>query len=157
MSIFDELKNTKVGDVKAPEKMPVGHYTGQITDMWKEQKAKSGNTALRYPWQLREAGSDVDLEALEAAGGIPQDRTFTLDFWMSPEARFRFTNFTRSCGISEELMILEAAQELGESGQLFTIECKHEPVLDKDTGQPVINEDGTPRVRVVWDNPVGLK
>lgn len=158
MSIFEELKNTKVADVKAPPKLPTGHYTAQITGMWKEKKAKSGNTGLEYPFQLREAGEDVDLEALSALeGGLPTDKNYSITWWMSPEARFHFTDFIKSVGISEDLDLLAAAQELGESMPMFTVEVRHEPVIDQTTKQPRMDEKtGEPITRIVFDNAVGL-
>jgi len=129
MSMFAELANVKAKDVKEPVALPTGHYQAMITGMMQEHKAKSGNVAMRFPCRLLEAGDDVDQEALQeslAAGKPLAERTFTMDFWMSPEARYRFTNFTKAMGISDDLNLLEQAEELATAGVPFLIEVKQE-------------------------------
>jgi len=46
---------------------------------------------------------------------------------MSPEARYRFTDFSKAMGISDDLNLLQIAEQLGTSGEPFLIEVKHEP------------------------------
>jgi hypothetical protein len=123
---FSELANVKVGDVQAPKLIPVGHYQAVITGLMKPHAAKSGNTAMRFPFKLIAAGDDVDAEELQAAGGLP-DRDFSIDFWMSPDARFRFTDFGKAMGHSDQLNLIELAEALATSNDLFMIEVKHEP------------------------------
>ena len=142
MSIFDDLKNTKIGDVEAPPILPTGHYIAIFTGAWKEHKAKSGNTALRYPFRLVSACSDVDADQLAAAGGIPSKKTFATDFYVSPEALFRFTDFSKSMGVDEDLDILEAAEALWQNPGEFMIECSHSP-NDKNPERPFVQ----------WNNP----
>lgn len=143
---FSDLANIKGSDVKPPVTLPIGHYNAMIAAPAKEHKAKSGNVAMRFGFQLLSAGDDVDQEKLAEAApeGLP-DKHINLDFWMSPDARFRFTDFARSCGIDvDNLNLIEIATELFERKQNFLIECKHEP-----------NEDPNKPAWVRWDNPVG--
>lgn len=119
---FAELANTKVGDVTRPPALPEGHYQAVFCGKAKEHKAKTQNIALRFPFKLTAAEDDVDSEALEAAGGIP-DKEYTIDFWMSPDARWRFTEFAKSMGVNEDLNLIEAAEELAGGGQPFIIAC----------------------------------
>lgn len=126
---FSDLAQIKARDVKPPVPLPAGHYTAQFTGPMKQHKAKSGNLAMRFSFKLIGAGEDVDAESLAAAGGLP-DKEYPLDFWMSPEARFRFTNFTKAMGISDDLNLLEQAEALIANNEPFTIVCKQEQ--DKD-------------------------
>ncbi len=144
MSIFDDLKNTKVGDVEAPPILPTGHYLAMFNGPWKEHKAKSGNVALRYPFRVVSACADVDADQLAAAGGIPSKKVFTTDFYLSPEALFRFTDFAKSMGVPDDLGVIEAAAHLWENPGEFMIECSHSP-----------NEKNPDRPYVQWNNPTG--
>lgn len=119
---FAELANTKVGDVTRPPALPEGHYQAVFTGKAKEHKAKSGNIALRFPFKLTSAEDDVDTDALSEAGGIP-DKEYHVDFWMSPDARWRFTEFAKGMGVNEDLNLIEAAEELAGSGTPFIISC----------------------------------
>lgn len=139
---FAELANTKVGEVERPKPLPEGHYQAVFSGKAKEHKAKSGNIALRFPFKLTAAEDDVDTEALEFAGGIP-DKEYAVDFWMSPDARYRFTEFAKSMGVSEELNLIEAAEELAGSGQPFIIQATQ--------GTSEKNPDA---IFVNFDNPV---
>lgn len=125
MSNFSELANVRIGEVEKPKPNPEGHYKALFCGPAKEHKAKSGNLALRFPFKLIEAGEDVNAEELEAAGGLP-DKEFALDFWMSPDARYRFTEFAKAMGVGEDLTIVEAAEALAGSGQPFMIQAKRE-------------------------------
>lgn len=123
---FADLAQVKVGEVERPKPVPAGHYQAVITGPMTQHKAKSGNVAMRFPCKLVAPGDDVDAEALDAAGGLP-DKGFNLDFWMSPDARYRFTDFTKALGISDDLNLLEAAEALVDLNEPFLIEAKQEP------------------------------
>lgn len=139
---FAELANTKVGEVERPKPLPDGHYQAVFCGKAKEHKAKTGNIALRFPFKLTAAEDDVDTDALEAAGGIP-DKEYTIDFWMSPDARWRFTEFAKGMGVNEELNLIEAAEELAGSGQPFIIQAKQEA-----------SESNAEAIFTRFDNPV---
>lgn len=140
---FAELANVRVGDVERPKPIAVGHYSANFTGPAKEHKAKSGNVALRFPFKLTGALDDVDQDDLQAAGGVP-DKEFALDFWMSPDARYRFTEFAKAMGVSEELNIIEAAEALIGAGP-FQIEAKQET-----------DEKDPEKVYTRFDNPAPL-
>lgn len=123
---FADLANVKVGEVEAPKPLPNGHYKAMFTGLMKPHKAKSGNQAMRFPFKLVEAGEDVDADELANAGGLP-DKEFTYDFWMSPDARYRFTDFGKAMGHTDDLNLLELAEALATSGDPFLIEAKQEP------------------------------
>lgn len=155
---FADLANTKVGDVEPPKVIPAGHYQVLITGLWKPHTAKSKNQAMRFPFRPIQAGDDVDMEQLAEADGLPikdsagKEREFYYDFWMSPDARYRFTDFVKSMGISDQLNLIEAAQELSNSGKPFLLECRHE--YPKDAGG---NDDLTKPPYLRWDNPTAIE
>lgn len=123
---FSDLANIKVGDVEAPKPLPTGTYQAMFTGPMKEHKARSGNLAMRFPIKLIAATEDVDQEALQAAGGLPE-KEYTIDFWMSENSRFRFTEFGKGQGASDQLNLVELAQWLvTEGNKPFLITCKHE-------------------------------
>ena len=109
---------------------------------------------MRFPFRPIEAGKDVDAAALEEAGGLPlkdgsgKEREFYLDFWISPDARYRFANFAEGQGVSDALGMLDAAGELCTGGKPFMLELKHE--WPKDAGG---NADLTKPPFMRWDNP----
>jgi hypothetical protein len=142
---FADLANVRVGDVEPPKAIPPGHYKAIFTGLMKPHKAKSGNQAMRFPFKLIEAGDDVDPELLEAAGGLP-DKEFSLDFWMSPDARYRFTDFGKAMGHSDDLNLIELAEALGTGGEPFMIECSLQD-NEKDPSKPYTRFDNpTPAV-----------
>lgn len=140
---FSDLAQVKVGEVERPKPYPEGKYRAVITGPATEHKAKSGNLALRFPFRPVEL-VEGDEEALAAAGGIKQDRLEKIDFWMSPDARYRFTEFAKTLGASDDLNIVEAAEHVAGCGNTFLIDAKHR-TSEKDPNQ----------VFVDWDNPVG--
>lgn len=144
MSIFSDLANTKLGEVEPPKNVPTGHYQAIFTGMWKEHKAKSGNTAARFPMKLVAPGDDVDAEELSAAGGIP-DKNYTFDFWMSPDALYRFTDFAKAMGHSDQLGLVEALEAVATSGDPFLIEVTHQP-----------DQNNPEKVYMRFDNPTPI-
>lgn len=145
---FADLANFKAKDVKEPQPLPVGHYQAQFSGLMQEHKSsQKGTLAMRFPLTLLAPGDDVDQEELAASldGKQLSDKKFTFDFWMSPGAMFRFTNFTKAMGLSDELNLLEQAEALGTGGEPFLIEVKHEPRQDDPT-----------KMRMVLDNPTPL-
>lgn len=123
---FAALANTKLGDIKDPVKLPIGHYQAQFTGPFKEHTAKSGNQAARFPMRVIAPGDDVDAAELEAAGGLP-DKEFTYDFWMTPESLYRFRDVAKNIfEVGEQAELAEALEIVGSSGTPFLIEVKHE-------------------------------
>ena len=123
---FSDLASVKGNEVEKPKPGPQGHYSVMITGMWKEHKAKSGNIALRYPIKIVEPLSDVDEADLEASGRKFMERDYTIDFWMSPDARWRFTEFAKAMGIDPNMNLLEMAEALATSGEPFVMQARHE-------------------------------
>lgn len=144
---FSDLANVKANTVEAPKALPAGHYTAQFTGPMKPHKAaKSGNQAMRFSFKLLAAGDDVNADELEAAGGLP-DKEFNLDFWMSPEARYRFTNFAcNEMGLSDDMNLIELAEALIAENKPFSIQNK--PRQSEDNPDQWFNQ---------WDNPASAE
>lgn len=122
---FADLAQTKVGQVERPKLYPIGKYRGVITGPAKEHKARSGNFALRFPWRVVEM-VEGDEEALAEMGGVKADREEKLDFWMSPDARYRFTEFASSLGVgNDDMNLIELAEAVSGSGNTFLIDLTH--------------------------------
>lgn len=143
---FADLAQVKASTVERPKPVPEGHYVAQFTGPMKEHVAKSKNTAMRFPFRPVAPGDDVDAEQLEAAGGLP-DKDFNLDFWMSPDARYRFTEFCQALGANMDLNLLELAEWLAQERPQFLIQCKHEPNNEKPEDPPFMR----------WDNPTAVE
>lgn len=142
---FSELASVKGNQVEKPKPLPEGNYSVMITGPYKEHKAKSGNSAMRFPAKVIAPLDDVDQAALAAAGPKALEREFAIDFWMSPDARWRFTEFAVAMGIDPELNLLEMGSELATLGTPFQMTCKQEPAQ---------NDPSTVYAR--FDNPVPL-
>lgn len=120
---FSDLASVKGNTVEKPKPLPAGHYSALITGPFKEHKAKTGNFAMRFPLKLVEAMSDVDQEALLDDGAQKaMQRDYSIDFWMSPDARWRFTEFAKGMGISDDLNLIEMAEELAGMNEPFVVE-----------------------------------
>ena len=65
---------------------------------------------------------------------------------MSPDARYRFTEFAASMGAGEDMNIVEAAEYLAGCGRPFLIEAKQEP-----------SQDDPEKVYTRFDNPVAAE
>ena len=143
---FADLAQTKVGQVERPKPLPEGHYLAQISGPMTQHKAKSGNIAMRFPCKILGPGEDVDAGEYEAAKG-DKDRTFNLDFWCSPDALFRFTDFVGAQGGSDDLNLIEAAEWLvGDGKKPFLIQNKHQ-----------VSEDNPENVYNRFDNPTAAE
>lgn len=148
MSTFEELAGAKLSDAKPPVNLPAGHYECMVAGPMTPHKAKSGNIAMRFPVQIIQPGEDVDQEELANAletGKPLGERKFNMDFWMSPDAQYRFADFLRSCDLYDEnLTLVQGAERLVEEKPRFTAELKYE----QDQNDP---SKSYPR----WDRFVG--
>lgn len=124
---FGDLASVKGNTVEKPKNLPDGHYSVIITGPFKEHKAKTGNFAMRYPLKIVEALSDVDAEALQDEGCQKAlQRDYSVDFWMSPDARWRFTEFCKAMGIDDQQDLLSMGEELVASNTPFMMQGKNE-------------------------------
>jgi len=134
---FADLASISGNQVEKPKPLPEGQWSVLIKGPWKEHKAKSGNGAMRFPLSIVQPLSDIDADTLAAAEKATQ-RDYHIDFWMSPDARWRFTEFCAAMGIDQELNLLEMAEKLVESGTPFQVTAKHSTT---DAGDVFCNLD----------------
>jgi hypothetical protein len=126
---FSDLASVKGNTVEKPKNLPDGFYICMITGPFKEHKAKSGNFAMRFPIKTVEAHEpDETMQSALAGPGMDKalERDKTIDFWMSPDARWRFTSFCDSMGIDQEQDLISMAEELVASGKPFLLQGKNE-------------------------------
>lgn len=128
MSLFSTLANTKVGEVERPKPMPEGHYLAVITGEAQEHVSSQKKTpALRFPFKLVGPGEDVDADEFEAAGGAKLlEKERTIDFWMTPDSMFRFTDFGKALGGGDEMNLAELAEHVATCGTPFLIQAKNQ-------------------------------
>jgi hypothetical protein len=124
---FADLASIKGNTVVKPKNLPDGYYSVIIKGPFKEHRAKSGNFAMRFPLEVVEPMPDVDSGAL-ADPEIQKSlkREYTIDFWMSPDARWRFTEFATSMGVDTTLDLISMAEELVKQRSPFIVKGTNE-------------------------------
>lgn len=142
---WETLGQTAIGDVERPPVRPIGHYQAIINGRGKQDASpKKGTLFIEFPCQVIEALEDVDEEELQAAGGVNFSGRIT--FWLTNNSLYRFTDFGRGMGASDELNVLELAEWLATCGEPFVVQGSHE-LNDK-------NPEAPPRFKL--DNPIPL-
>jgi len=123
-----DLNNTKVGEVKAPSLLPVGHYMGLITGQPETgNSAKKQTPFVTFQVKLTEALGDVDQDELNALEGNPLDKTRDLTYYLSPNALFMLTDLVKSLGGSDQMTIMESIEWLAGVGEPIVVQITHEP------------------------------
>lgn len=123
---WNQLANTKVGEVERPPLRPQGHYVGVISGKAETgESSKKGTLYATFPVQINEALEDVDPDQLAEAGGPNFKGEVT--FWLSPKALWMFTEFGKQMGASDELGVMELMEWLSESGEPIVFQGTHEP------------------------------
>ena len=141
---WNDLANTRVGEVEPPKHIPDGHYQGLITGVGKvENKGKNKTLVITYPIKLTEPLDDVDSEAFASSDGFKSG--YEVQFWLTPASLFRFTDFGKALGASEDLSVPEMAEYLATCGEAFIIQAKSEA-----------DERNPKRVYLRLDNPMSL-
>lgn len=145
---WESLAQTSVGDVERPPLRPVGHYVALFAGRAEQgASSKKGTLFLKYPTTVQSALDDVDVAELEAAGGASFKGEVV--FWISPNALWRFTDFAKGMGASDEMNVLEAAEYLAGCGEPFVVEARHEE-NDKNPGNFFLRLDN-PIPLSVWE------
>ena len=92
---YNALLDKTVGSAERPKAVPLGIYTGLITEIAFDVSAKKKTPYVRYSVKPFQAVSGVDPDLLAAAGG--QDRLaklkLGLDFYLTEEAMWRLREF----------------------------------------------------------------
>lgn len=136
---WNDLADTKLGDVERPPLKPAGHYVALITGRAEQgSSSKKGTLFLKFPINVTEPTSDVDAEELANAGGCPFKSNVT--FYITPDAMWRFTEFAKAMGASDDSNILESAEWLAGCGEPFVVSARHEP-NEQNPDQPFLRID----------------
>lgn len=116
---FKHLLQKPADSFKKPPTWPAGTYLGKIKQTEFGESSQKKTPFLRIIAQPYAAGEDVDQEAL--AGIDMSKRTFRTDFYITPDALYRLTDFMHSLGIDTAGRAhMECVPELiGQEVQLF--------------------------------------
>lgn len=123
---WNELANTRLGEIERPPLKPVGHYKAIFTGRAEQGNSRQKQTPQAvFPVQVLEPMQDVDADELAAAGGVPFKGETT--FYFTPQTLWRFQEFTQGMGGTDEMNIPESLEYLGSCGEPFVLEVRHDP------------------------------
>lgn len=136
---WNELANTNIADVERPPVRPAGHYSAIISGIGEQgASSKKGTLFIKFPIQVQEALEDVDAAELAASGGANFKSDLT--FYLTQNSLYRFTEFGKGMGASDDLNVLELAEWLASCGEPFVVEGRHE-ISDKNPDQTFFRTD----------------
>jgi hypothetical protein len=122
---WGDLASTRVGEIEPPKGIPDGHYSGIITGAGKIDNVGQNKTLLiEFPMRLNEPLSDVDEEAFAESDGFDKDG-YSLGFYLTPKSLYRFTEFGKAMGGSDDMSIPELAEYLASCGNEFCVTASH--------------------------------
>lgn len=117
---WGDLANTRVGEIEPPKSIPDGHYSALIVGSGKTDNVGQNKTlALTYPIRLNEPMEDVDKEAFAASDGFSDK--YELTFYLTPKSLYRFTEFGKAMGGSDDMNVQELAEFLATCGEEFVV------------------------------------
>ena len=87
---------------------------------------------------------DVDADEFQASDGF-NAKGYNLDFWLTPASLYRFTEFGKAMGGTDDMTVLELAEYLATCGEALVVAVGHRP-----------DEKNPERVYLDIDNPVPL-
>lgn len=86
MATYEDILTMRLGDFKDVPPIPVGTYLATITTIPKIDKfGRDQKQGAEYSFKLVEPQGDVDPEALQEAGGLPEE-PMTYTFWLTKKA-----------------------------------------------------------------------
>lgn len=119
---WGDLANTRVGEVEPPKNIPIGHYSGVITGEAKIENVGQNKTlCATFPLRLDEPMSDVSSEDFAASDGFNKGG-YELSFYLTPKSLFRFTEFGKGMGGSDDMNVQELAEFLATCGEALVVE-----------------------------------
>lgn len=133
---WSDLANTKVGDVERPKHIPDGHYIGQFTGAPKVENVGQKQTlAAEYPVRLTEPLDDVDMDLFNESNGFNKNG-YRFTFWLTPDALYRYTEFGKALGVSDEAGIPEMAEFIATCGEPIVFRAVNGT---SNKGAPILN------------------
>lgn len=99
MSDFRELLKQNTDEVKRPPPTPAGTWEGIITNYEYGESKDKHTPYVRYTVRLSAAGSDISADE-DIANSI--GREYSRDFYVTPDALWRLSEFIGTCKIKTE-------------------------------------------------------
>ena len=92
---YNTLLDKTVGSAERPKAVPIGIYTGIITEMGFDQSSKKKTPYVRYSVKPLQPVSGVDHDLFSAAGGADRlnKMKLGLDFYLTEDAMWRLREF----------------------------------------------------------------
>lgn len=140
--VFSDLLDVDAGSVRPPPIKPGGQYSGTILD-YKLDKSKEKQTPfVRFTFNNVAPGAAINPADLlwDAKGDgnmVPMDLSKwhpTTDFYLTPDALFRLTEFLKSLGIKVEGRKIGACLP-DAKGLPVILDAKQETITNQQTGE----------------------
>lgn len=125
-SDFAGVLDKNLTDVVAPKPAPVGNYVLRIGEPTFGQSAQKKTPYVRYPLDILEPSSGVDVEDLAGVDLEKISKNLRTDFWLTEEAVIHLKKFLEKSGVEVEGRTLRAAIPEA-AGQLIIGHIKHRP------------------------------
>jgi hypothetical protein len=147
MNTFASILDRPASEIEAPKAMPVGTYVCSVQGLPKYDKTRNGNEYAEFtfkylrPFENDDGESDVDLELLEAMGGV-RERVLKNKFWLGDDSTWRLKQFLIDHLQIEEEPNSTLRHYIDQSpGRQFLVTIKHVP--SEDGKQIYANVAGT--------------
>lgn len=123
---WGDLANTRVGEIEPPKNIPNGHYSAVITGQGKTDNVGQNKTlVIVFPVRLNEAMDDVDQEAFAASDGF-RPKGYEISFYLTSQSLYRFAEFGKGMGASNDMNVQELAEYLATCGEEFVVEVSEQ-------------------------------
>lgn len=140
--VFSDLLDVDAGSVRPPPLKPAGTYNATVQD-YKFDKSKEKQTPfVRFTVANMSPGPDINPNDLlhDAKGDgnmVPMDLSKwhpTRDFFLTPDALFRLTEFLKSCGVKLEGRSIKACLP-DAKGLPVLVAVTQETITNSQTGE----------------------
>lgn len=95
--LFSSILDESPTEVVRPKPLPVGTYKFRVGN-YEKVVAKTGTPGLKFEFTPVDYAEDVDLDALEEAGGL-EGKSLLNSFWITEASAYRLDEFHQACGI----------------------------------------------------------
>jgi hypothetical protein len=133
---FSALLSTPMDDIKRPPPLPAGNYLGRVTKYEFLESTEKKTPFVRYSVSVESAGSDIDPADLTDID--LSKKQLRSDFYLTPDALYRLTEFLEGLGIEKTGRTLaEAIPEAIGISVAFTVTQR---MNTRDPKSPPFNE-----------------
>ena len=99
---FEQILGKRSADVEKPKPTPAGTYIAVVTGQPKKGEVGADKTDIfDYDLKLLQPLEDVNMEELEACGGLSNLSTMRARFFLTEKAAYRLKDFCTACGVEE--------------------------------------------------------